>query len=170
MEVERGQRILINFVDFYLEGNFLGDSCPYDYVRIQDDDGTILLDKTCSSNKPPDIVSRTNRAEVIFRTDSSVQFRGWKLQFGRLPDCIVLDPGTGSWVPGLRPLTFPRLHSSVITSDLGVYIIGGTSSPYTSEFLPWTTSIVRPTTTTTTTTTTIDFFRRHGWFLLQKFQ
>ena len=57
-----------------------------------------------------------------------------------MPDCIVLDTNTWSWVPGLRPLRNPRSHSTVIASALGVYIIGGTSSPYTSEFLPWTTT------------------------------
>ena len=131
MEVEDGKRILIRFTDFDLEGH---SSCGYDSVMIQDNDGTILLGKTCYSRQLPDILSKTNRAKVIFDTDYSVVRRGWSLKYSPMPDCIVLDKNTWSWVPGLRPLQNPRSHSSVIASALGVYIIGGTSSPYTSEF------------------------------------
>ena len=137
MQVTDGQRILIRFTDFDVEGH---SSCGYDSVMVQDYDGTILLEKTCYSRQLPDILSKTNRANVIFRTDSSVVRRGWSLKYGSMPECIVLDTDRWSWLPGLRPLRNPRSHASVISSALGVYIIGGTSSPYTSEFLPWTTA------------------------------
>ena len=155
MEVGDGQRLLIKFNTFSLEG---GSSCYYDSVMIQDNDGTILMEKTCSTNLPSVILSKTNKAVVIFKTDGSVVESGWSLQYGPVPGCIVLDPDSGSWVPGLRPLRHIRIHSTVISSALGVYIIGGTSSPYTSEFYPAMATTTSTTTTTTTTTTAKQFW------------
>ena len=116
LEVSVGQRILIKFTDFVLE---YSSSCRLDYVMIKDQDGTVLMDKSCS-NLPNEIVSKTNRADVIFKTDASVTKRGWRLYFGPMPECIVYDPNTAKWNPGLRKLRKPRSHSSVVTSTKGV--------------------------------------------------
>ena len=94
------------------------------------------MEKTCSSPQYGGIVSKTNRAEVLFKTNSSRTAKGWSLEYGPMPECMVLDPSLGTWNPGLGALRMPRSHSSVISSAKGVYIIGGTSSPFTSEFLP----------------------------------
>ena len=53
-----------------------------------------------------------------------------------MPECVVLDPKAKSWIPGLRALTAPRSHSSAVALSQGAYIIGGTSSRFSSEFLP----------------------------------
>ena len=100
MEVEVGQRILIRFVAFSLETS---TSCKYDYVTVVDGDGTTLLEKSCRDT-PSEIVSKTNRADVIFKTDGSRTETGWKLEYSPMPGCVVLDPSTHSWIPGLRAL------------------------------------------------------------------
>ena len=133
MEVDPGQKILIKFVDFSVEHH---SRCGYDSVMIQDGDGTLLMAKTCGSRTPADILTRTNKAKIIFHTDGSVRYRGWKLKYGPILDCVILDSDRKNWVPGLKSLKQPRIHSSVVTTALGVYIIGGNGSPHTSEFLP----------------------------------
>ena len=87
MEVEAGQRILIRFTDFSVEGH---SSCRYDSVTVQDNDGTILMGKTCYSKKLPDIISKTNKARVIFSTDYSVVYRGWSLNMAKCLTALSL--------------------------------------------------------------------------------
>ena len=72
LEVEIGQRILIKFTDFFLE---FSRPCSYDYVMIKDSDGTILMKQSCGHTMPRDIVSITNKADVIFKTDSKTTFK-----------------------------------------------------------------------------------------------
>ena len=133
MEVGDGEKILIRFTSFSLEES---SSCQYDSVMIQDNDGTILMDKKCSEKDLEDIVSKTNKAKVIFKTDGSVVDKGWSLQYGSVPGCIVFDPHTKNWISGLKKLRHHRLHASVVSLAAGVYIIGGTSNHYSSDFLP----------------------------------
>ena len=53
----------------------------YDWVVIKDGDGSILLDKTCGSEIPPTITSKTSTAKVIFRTDFRDTARGFSLDW-----------------------------------------------------------------------------------------
>ena len=141
IEVENGKRIHIKFTNFSVENS---NSCQFDYVLVEDGDGTILMEKTCGSNLPPDVISRTNTVKVIFDTDVSSVRTGWKLEYSYLLlDCIVLDTATRSWIPGLKPLKKLRTHSSAVALTDGVFILGGTGSPYTSEFLPSTSLTAR---------------------------
>ena len=102
----------------------------------------------------PEIFSNTNRVSVTFKTDSSVQFSGWMLEWRELPECIVLDTETGEWRNGEmdpHPKN-PRIHSSVVVLSSGVFLIGGAYSPDTSNFLATTTAATNPTTLTYTAT------------------
>jgi len=76
VEVASGKRIKISFDDFEIESH---RRCAYDYVMIQDGDGSTVLPKTCGNNKPADVTSRTNKINVIFHTDYSETRRGFKL-------------------------------------------------------------------------------------------
>ena len=63
------------------------DTCRYDYIMVLDEDGTILLDKTCgelskpitilSTTTPKKIISSTNNVTVKFHTDHSVTDKGF---------------------------------------------------------------------------------------------
>merc|ERR1712193_207482 len=78
MEVSDGNRIKIAFTDFELEDS----GCRYDYVTIEDADGTMLLDKTCGTNRPREpIFSNTNKAYLIFHSDGADQFKGFKAEW-----------------------------------------------------------------------------------------
>ena len=84
MEVSDGNRIKITFTDFELEDS----GCRYDYVTIEDADGTMLLDRTCGSNMPREpIFSNTNRASLSFHSDGYDQFKGFRVEWEEAPEC-----------------------------------------------------------------------------------
>ena len=88
MEVSDGHKIKITFTDFQLEGKYGEPQCRYDYVTIEDADGTMLLDKTCGSNMPREpIFSNTNKALLTFHSDGYVQLKGFRLEWEEIPDC-----------------------------------------------------------------------------------
>ena len=76
--VEEGSLILITFTDFHLESH---QSCGFDWVKIVDGDGTVLLDKSCGSDKPDPITSKTNRISVEFHSDDTRTGRGFKAEW-----------------------------------------------------------------------------------------
>merc|ERR1719153_310880 len=82
---------VIKFLDFVLEDPKWDSSC-YDWVTIKDGDGSILLDKTCGSDIPPPITSKTNTAMVFFYTDRNTNATGfslnWKVEESGESDCI----------------------------------------------------------------------------------
>ena len=57
------------------------DSSCYDWVSVKDGDGSILLDKTCGSDIPPPITSKTNTAKVFFYTDQNTNATGFSLDW-----------------------------------------------------------------------------------------
>jgi len=80
-EVRAGKRIQVEFTDFILEDK-CGGECAFDWVKVMDDgDGPdhILLDKTCSADKPKVFTSKSNKIKVFFQTDSSLEEKGWAM-------------------------------------------------------------------------------------------
>merc|ERR1712212_185049 len=72
-------KFVIKFSDFVIEDPWKS-SC-FDWVIIKDGDGSILLDKTCGSEIPPPITSKTNTAKVFFRTDHNTNATGFSLDW-----------------------------------------------------------------------------------------
>lgn len=89
MKVATGNIIMLHFTDFSVESESL---CRYDYLTINDGDGTILLDKTCGYNLPQNINSRTETVHIVFHTDVSVVRSGWRIEWSSLP----IDGGEGT--------------------------------------------------------------------------
>jgi len=71
----------IEFLDFDLEGKWGYTFCPYDWVKIEDGDGSTLLDKTCEDTLPGTIMTNTSTAVIIFNTDRSVTGKGYKISW-----------------------------------------------------------------------------------------
>ena len=71
-----GKVLTFQFTAFNLEAE---DSCDFDYLRITDGDGTVLMDKECGSSLPPTIRSRSNVVHVFFKTDGSQERSGWRI-------------------------------------------------------------------------------------------
>ena len=62
--------------------------CEFDYVKITDGDGTVLMDKSCGRNKyptsgdyfqPPIITTKSNMVDIFTKTDSISREAGWNL-------------------------------------------------------------------------------------------
>ena len=66
-------------------------TCPCDYVKIVEEDGTTLMDRGCgySNNNPssswyflpPIFITKTNAVDIFFYTDGSGYAPGWSLKW-----------------------------------------------------------------------------------------
>lgn len=72
-----GHRIKLNYDDFELE---LHPDCAYDYISVFDGSGTKnkTLGKFCGSKSPHPIMSTSNEMFMVFKSDGSVQRKGFK--------------------------------------------------------------------------------------------
>ncbi|KAK2886327.1 cubilin [Channa argus] len=75
--VELNMQIMLNFTHFELEGS--PPSCSFDFVEIRDGgyETSPLIGKFCANQKPPVLVSHSNRLWVRFRSDSIVTQPGF---------------------------------------------------------------------------------------------
>merc|ERR1719365_573727 len=75
IHVAEGNTISMHFTNFNTERQ-------YDWVEINDGDGTLLTPKESGSWGGPEfIVSKTNRVLVRFHTDADTQRTGWRLEW-----------------------------------------------------------------------------------------
>ena len=90
IEVESGKILRLEFTNFAVWACDV-NTCPCDYVKITDGDGTTLMDKRCGySNRapsknnyflPPIITTRSNKVEIFFHTDHTSNQPGWRLNW-----------------------------------------------------------------------------------------
>ncbi|TWW71482.1 Cubilin Precursor [Takifugu flavidus] len=75
--VEVNMQIMLNFSSFSLEGST--PSCYFDFVEIRDGgyETSPLIGKFCGSDRPPAIVSHSNRLWVKFHSDSAITYGGF---------------------------------------------------------------------------------------------
>ena len=79
-------------------------TCPCDYVKIVEGDGTTLMDRGCGYSYlnpshgyyflPPIFTTKTNTVDIYFFTDSSSATTGWSLNWtavtpGPNPLCTI---------------------------------------------------------------------------------
>ena len=86
IEVESGKILRLEFTYFAV---WVCDitTCPCDFVKITDGDGTTLMNNSCGYSDPsssvyflpPIITTRSNRVEIFFHTDGSHTQAGWSL-------------------------------------------------------------------------------------------
>ena len=75
IEVAEGKRIRFGFTNFDTEPE-------YDWVEVEDEDGTNLVPMTWGSRSPPPgILSSSNIMHVHFHTDGSEQRSGWRMEW-----------------------------------------------------------------------------------------
>ena len=94
IKVTAGQVIEILFTDFNLEPHA---SCEYDYVTVLDGDGSTLLAKTCGTNKPGKITSKTNVANIKFKSDTSVNNKGFRAEWKAVTKTVPVNGAWGNW-------------------------------------------------------------------------
>ena len=94
LQVETGKILRLEFTHFAV---YWGSTCQFDYVKITDGDGTILMDNSCGDSsdpsdstyfQPPTITTRTNTVEIFFHTDDVDTRPGWSLSW------IAVTPGS----------------------------------------------------------------------------
>jgi len=79
IEVTQAKKILMVFKLMSIESH---ETCNYDYVKITDDDGTVLLPKTCGKlNKVLEVTSSTNQVTITLHTDRSVTATGFLIEW-----------------------------------------------------------------------------------------
>ena len=94
IQVESGKVLRLEFTHFAVEWE---PTCQYDYVRVTDGDGTILMNNSCGyssvdpseSNyfQPPVINTKTNSTSIFLRTNSLRTDPGWRLSW------LAVTPG-----------------------------------------------------------------------------
>ena len=82
IEVESGKILRLEFTSFAVHACYI-TTCPCDFVKITDGDGTTLMDNSCGYSSgdpssslyflPPIITTRSNRVEIFFHTGGD----GW---------------------------------------------------------------------------------------------
>merc|ERR1712029_26935 len=78
ISVAAGKTIEMTFAAFSLEEAW---GCGWDYLTIEDGNGSTLLGKSCGSVKPAMITSKTNKVKVVFHSDYSVTSTGFKINW-----------------------------------------------------------------------------------------
>ena len=93
IQVEQGLILLLQFTAFNMEPH---SNCAFDYLKIMDGDGTILMEKSCGSiedgtvviggqsigsSLPADITSRSNIVKLIFSSNGFNTNPGWSLNW-----------------------------------------------------------------------------------------
>ena len=91
IQVEAGRVISLKFTAFDIEYN---PNCLLDHLTIKDGDGTTLLGKSCGSNLPSSITSRSNIINLVFKTDSSTRRSGWSLTWSASSPGVTTPPGS----------------------------------------------------------------------------
>ena len=94
-----GTVLVLKFTAFDVEDPCpLRDPCPSprpcaDHLKIQDGDGTTLMDKTCGHlfSLPEKITSRSNIVHLDFNTDGKGQMTGWKVVWRDITHTGVFD-------------------------------------------------------------------------------
>ena len=102
----------MEFTYFDVQTCYSDYTCPCDYVRITDGDGTTLMNNSCGYSSrdpsdsyyflPPTITSRSKRVEVLFHTDDNGAYPGWNLSW------VAMTPGE------CQQHQAPRIHYSSI--------------------------------------------------------
>ncbi|KAM4718445.1 cubilin [Anableps anableps] len=75
--VQLNMQIMLNFTSFELEDSF--QFCRFDFVEIRDGgyETSPLIGKFCGSQKPPVVVSHSNRLWIRFHSDATTTKRGF---------------------------------------------------------------------------------------------
>ena len=90
LQVETGKILRLEFTRFAVYACDI-TTCPCDYVKITDGDGTTLMDNSCGYSswdpshslyfQPPTITTRTNTVEIFFHTNIDHTRVGWSLSW-----------------------------------------------------------------------------------------
>ena len=74
--------VLIGWWSGYIDKKYT--TASPDWLKYRDGNRNMLLDRTCGNEGKvtEDVISITNKVEVVFHTDSSIAWAGWSLTWG----------------------------------------------------------------------------------------
>ncbi|XP_075232242.1 cubilin [Lycorma delicatula] len=80
ISVSHGSKIQLFFADIDLEST---KNCLLDYIEVYDglNNNAKLLVKTCNNNHPPNVLSSSNHLYIKFRSDISIENRGFHITY-----------------------------------------------------------------------------------------
>lgn len=132
--VKKGKIMRLEFTAFavYVGGSIT--TCPTDFVRITDGDGTTLMDNICGYSdrdpssslffQPPIITSKTNKVEIYFHTNYYYSARGWSLRWTAVAEGSVC-PSPSPPTPGQPCSQLPGVQDCHYNGNQG----GSSESP-----------------------------------------
>jgi len=94
LDAGRGKVVEVTFTDLNTENEA---NCGYDWVKVENSDGTDALPKTCGTTKPAKFRSTTRVAKVIFHSDGSEVRSGFRLDWEAVTTAVPVDGGFSSW-------------------------------------------------------------------------
>ena len=124
LQVETGKILRLEFTRFAVYACDI-TTCPCDYVKITDGDGTTLMDNSCGYSDPslpayflpPIITTRSNRVEIFFHTDSSGTTTGWSLSWSAVTpgekDLMLNSIGIIHYSPIIKTLISSLEHDCI---------------------------------------------------------
>uniref|UniRef100_A0A3Q3W0B5 Cubilin n=1 Tax=Mola mola TaxID=94237 RepID=A0A3Q3W0B5_MOLML len=106
ISVEPSHRVLFNFSDLDIEPH---SSCSWDYVAIHDGPSisSPLLARVCGTSLPPAVMSTQNTIYVRFRSDSSLNHRGFSARFSEACGATIITDDVGGAIATPR---YPALY------------------------------------------------------------
>ena len=72
LSVDEGSSIELNFTEFKIEQH---RTCNYDWVQVEDKDGTELLPKSCGDTIAKTVTSNTNQITIKFHSDKAYKMQ-----------------------------------------------------------------------------------------------
>ena len=112
--VAEGLVLRLEFTAFDVENH---GRCGYDYLKIVDGDGTILMNKTCGNALPPVFMSNTNHVDLVSETDYSVTKSGWSVKWSAVSPDVVVSRN----YPAQYPNNLEQLET--ITTEAGKVVV-----------------------------------------------
>nr|XP_023646366.1 cubilin [Paramormyrops kingsleyae] len=107
ISVDQGHRVLLNFTVLEVESH---SSCEWDYVAVHDGPSTSapLLAHVCGMSPPAPITSTQNTIYVHFRSDLSLQHKGFSARFSEACGATIISDDVGGAIasPGY-PFYYP---------------------------------------------------------------
>jgi len=101
LSVDNGSSIELDFTDFKLENQ---SSCSFDWVLVEDRDGTELLPKSCGDKIPNIVTSNTNQIILKFHSDRSVTDSGFRAVYRSVSASTL----SGSFKSRNYPSDYPK--------------------------------------------------------------
>ena len=125
MEVNEGHLINVTFLDFDIEyWNWTDYDCRYDFVKIIDENGVTLMDKTCGNQIPASLITSSNRATLWFKTDADTNKKGFRLIWAEVESKSISQINQ---VKNLTSPKYPEMYDNLLNLEMVMEVQPGSS-------------------------------------------